>query len=200
VPPGTDRPLAILLDPGFVAIDVETTGLNPRRDAVVAIAAIPFEAGRAGPGLVSLINPGRPIPTAATAIHGIDDAAVTRAPALDAVLPRFDAVCAGQIVVGHDVTFDLAVLARARGAAPPQVNVMLDTRRLARAARPDLRDTRLETLAARLGISAAGRHTADGDARMAGQILIALLPMLSARGVATLADALRLQRLVSPYD
>jgi DNA polymerase III epsilon subunit-like protein len=107
---GDSTPLDALLDPGFVAIDVETTGLNPRRDAIVAVAAIPFEAGRSRPGFVTLVNPRRPIPAQSTAIHGINDAAVATAPSIVEVLPRFDSVCTRRIVIGHDVAFDVAVL------------------------------------------------------------------------------------------
>src|SRR5438552_6441986 len=94
-------PIDALLGVGFVAIDLETTGLDARRDVVVAIAAVPFEDGRPRDGLVTLVNPGRSIPPASTAIHGIDDAAVVGAPFLHEVLPRFEAVCTHRIVVGH---------------------------------------------------------------------------------------------------
>lgn len=189
---GDATPVDALLDTGFVAIDLETTGLNARRDAVVALAAIPFERGIARPGLVTLVHPGRPIPPQSTAIHGIDDAAVGSAPSLAEVLPRFDALCARRFVVGHDVAFDVAVLAHGRtapaGLAP---RLALDTRRLSRAS--GFRDTRLEELAARLGVSVVGRHSADGDARMAGEVLVALLPILRRGGVRTIGDILRLQ-------
>jgi DNA polymerase III epsilon subunit-like protein len=185
-----DLPIETLLDPGFVAIDLETTGLDPRRDDVVAMAAIPFVAGQAQPGYVSLVDPGRPIPPASIRIHGIDDARVVGAPVLDDALVRFDAMCAGHVVVGHDVAFDVAVLARARrrrGMPEPDVIIVLDTRRLAVALHPSWRPhAELETVATRLGIAVVGRHTPDGDARLAGAILVALLPQFRHRGVHTL--------------
>jgi DNA polymerase-3 subunit epsilon len=188
--PGHDVPISTLLDPGFVALDLETTGLDPRRDDVVAAAAIPFVHGRPQPGYVTLVDPGRPIPAASTRIHGIDDARVAGAPAMDEVLPRMDAVCAGRPLVGHDVAFDLAVLARARrrrGLPRPEL-VALDTRRLAVALHPGWRrDAELERVAARLGIEVSGRHTAEGDARLAGMIMLALLDQFRRRGVMTIA-------------
>jgi DNA polymerase III epsilon subunit-like protein len=203
LPPDATGPLDRLLEPGFVAIDLETTGLDPRRDAIVSAAAIPFVQGRPQRGFVSLVNPGRPIPPAATAIHGIDDAAVAGAPAIDRVLAALEAAFAVRIVVGHDVAFDLAVLAHARAtlgrrAEPP---IALDTRRLARLALPRGADSRLEAVAARLGLDGAGRHTAEGDARMAGEILVALLPALRARwGVRTVAELLQLQQSAPRHD
>ncbi len=195
-------PLDSLLDPGFVSIDVETTGLDRRRDAIVSLAAIPFARGLPGAGFVSLVDPARPIPAASTAIHGIDAVAVAGAPAIAEALVPFNAACAGRIVVGHDVGFDLAVLDRARAThgVPCPHPVVVDTRRLVRATRPDIHDTRLEVVAARLGVPTRGRHTADGDARMAGAVMLALLPALRARGAATIADALRLARAARLHD
>ena len=186
--PAHDVPIDALLDPGFVAIDLETTSLDPRRADVVSLAAIPFLGGRPQPGYVTLVDPRRPIPAASTRIHGIDDARVAGAPSLDEALPRFDAVCTGRLLVGHDVAFDVAVLARARrrgGAAGPEV-LALDTRRLAVALHPEWRQhAELETVAARVGIEVRGRHTAEGDARMAGEVLVALLEEFRRRGVTT---------------
>lgn len=196
---GDATPLDALLEPGFVAIDLETTGLNARRDVVVAVAAIPFEGGRPREGFVALVNPGRPISPASTAIHGIDDAAVAAASPVHEVLPAFTAACDRRIIVGHDVGFDLAVLARARTTPAGLTHrLALDTRRLARAS--GYRDSRLEVVAADLGIPVTDRHTAEGDARMAGEILLALLPALPRRGVRTLGDLLRLQRGAPAHD
>jgi DNA polymerase III epsilon subunit-like protein len=196
--PRADTPLDVLLDPGFVAIDLETTGLDSRRDSIVSMAAIPFVGGRPQQGHVTLVNPGRPIPMASTRIHGIDDAAVVAAPALDDVLPAFDAVCAGAVVAGHDIPFDLAVLRRVRRSrayAEPHA-LALDTRRLAVALHPSWRRVaELESVAERLGIPVVGRHTADGDARLAGHVLVTLLPQFRARGVRTLRDLVRAQKL-----
>lgn len=200
--PDARLPLAALLDPGFVAIDLETTGLDPRRDAIVSIAAIPFVRGQAEPGFVSFVDPGRAIPASATAIHGIDRAAVAGAPSVREALPLFDAVCAGRVVLGHDVHFDMAVLRRARGAhgAGCEPVAVLDTRRLVRVLRPDISDTRLEQVAARLGLSTTGRHTADGDARMAGEVMLALLPELRSRGAATIVDVVHIQGTSRLHD
>jgi DNA polymerase III epsilon subunit-like protein len=183
--------LDVLLDPGFVAIDLETTGLDPRRADVVSLAAIPFVGGRPQPGFVTLIDPRRPIPPASTRIHGIDDRRVAGAPTLDAALPQVDSACAQAVIVGHDVGYDIAVLKRARrlrGLPEPRTTA-LDTRRLAIALHPSWRHrAELEMVAGRLGIPVVGRHTADGDARLAGRILLALLPEFRKRGARTVDD------------
>jgi DNA polymerase III epsilon subunit-like protein len=184
-------PLDALLDPGFVAIDLETTGLDPRRAEVVSVAAIPFVTGLPQTGFTTLIDPRRAIPLASTRVHGIGDHHVVGAPILEAVLPRIDIACDGAIVVGHDVGFDVAVLKRARRERhlPEPRMITLDTRRLAVALNPSWRHrAELEALAQRFDIPVVGRHTAEGDARLAGSILLALLPEFRRRGARTVDD------------
>jgi DNA polymerase III epsilon subunit family exonuclease len=180
---------------GFVAIDLETTGLDPRRDAVVAVAAVPYVAGWAEPAHAALVNPGRPIPPASTAIHGITDAMVREAPAIGEVLPALERVWGGRVLVGHNVGFDVAILnreLRGHGRAP-LASPALDVGRLAAALHPEWRDVALEALAARLGVAVTGRHTAEGDARAAGDLLPALLPELVARGFRTVPELIWFQ-------
>jgi DNA polymerase III epsilon subunit-like protein len=185
---------------GFIAIDLEATGLDPRRDRIVAVAALKFIEGKTVPELVTLVNPGRTIPASATSIHGIDDAMVTGAPDEVSAIERLDAITAEQVIVGHGVAFDIAVLARARGAAtaPRPPRAVLCTQRLAASLYPGWPDCSLEGLCERLGVRLERRHTADGDAETAGQLLLRLLPLLQQRGIRTLAEALWLQDATGP--
>jgi DNA polymerase III subunit epsilon len=185
-----------LLTMGFVALDLETTGLDTRRDAIVSLAAVPFVDGRSQPGYVTLVNPRRPIPAASTDIHGITDSMVADAPPVEDVIPRLVAACGSRTIVGHGIDFDLSVLARdaraqglARLTAPA-----LDTQRLAAGLHPAWSDLDLEQIAARLGVTVVGRHTAEGDALMAGRIFLALLPELAQRGFRSVSEMLWLQR------
>jgi DNA polymerase-3 subunit epsilon len=179
----------------FVAIDLETTGLDARSDAIVALAAIPFVAREPGPGLVTLVQPGRPIPPGSTAIHGITDAMVTDAPRLEPALRALENAVGRDVIVGHGLAFDLAVIARERRAhrLPPLSNRTLDTLRLAAALHRDWVDLSLDTVAARLGVTVEGRHSADGDAVAAGRILLAMLPALMGKGIRTVPELLWFQ-------
>ena len=195
--PQDRRPLATLLD-GFVAIDLETTGLDATRDGAVAVAIVPFRGGQPIGGYETLVNPGRPIPAASTRIHGITDGMVMAAPRLGEVLDGIEALLGGHAVVGHGVAFDLAILERARKVRhrPPLPNTALCTMRLAAALHPGWMDVTLEALATRLGVPVVGRHTVRGDALVAGALMLGLLPELARRGHRTLADAVWFQRSV----
>jgi DNA polymerase III epsilon subunit family exonuclease len=195
--PEDRRPLAMLRS-DFVAIDLETTGLDAGRDAAVAVAVVPFRGGEPIGGYETLVNPGRPIPAASTRIHGITDEMVAAAPRLGEVLDEIEALCGHHVVVGHGVAFDLAILERVRRLhhRPPLGNTALCTMRLAAALHPGWTEVTLESLATRLGVPVVGRHTARGDALVAGALMLGLLPELARRGHRTVADALWFQRSV----
>jgi NAD(P)-dependent dehydrogenase (short-subunit alcohol dehydrogenase family) len=71
---------------------------------------------------------------------------------------------------------------------------VLDTLLLAAVAHPEEQEHTLESMAARLGLTVIGRHTALGDARLTGEILLRLLRMLAAHGIVTLGEARRAAR------
>ena len=98
------RPLA--------AIDVESTGVDTSRDRVVEVAAVKFTPG--GPSEVyrRLVNPGVPIPAAATAVHGVTDADVAAAPPFVAIAHDLRRFLEGCDLAGFGVaSFDLPLLA-----------------------------------------------------------------------------------------
>jgi DNA polymerase-3 subunit epsilon len=101
----------VLADPDRVAVlDCETTGL-PRKGAplpyMVELAVLD---GRGTPLIDSLIDPGVPIPAAASAVHGLTDADVCGAPRFEAVVPELAAAVAGRRVVIYNARFDVTML------------------------------------------------------------------------------------------
>ena len=77
------RPLAFF--------DLETTGTDPSRDKIVEIAVIRVDPGGEREATTHRINPERPIPPEATAVHGIADSDVASAPRfLEVARPLLD--------------------------------------------------------------------------------------------------------------
>ncbi len=192
IPPDTSysTPL-IALD--AVALDTETTGLAARTARLVQVAALPVVAGRMRPDdrFERLVNPGIPIPKATVAIHGITDAKIADAPAFAEIAGLLEAYIGRAVVIGYAVAYDLAVLEREyalAGRPAPRLRA-LDVRTLARLAAPSLADYSLEALCEWLDVKISGRHTALGDARAAGEIFLALVPLLRAKDIRTLAAA-----------
>lgn len=166
--------------------------MAPRTDRIVSLAAVRFGAGcREEAAFDTLVDPGRPIPAASVAIHGIRDDMVRGSPPLEAVLPAFRAFVGPAIPIAHMGAFDLAFLQRPlRRAGLATLERMLDTAVLAARLLPPLPELSLDAVCAYLGIPVVGRHTAIGDARLAAAVLARMLPELERRGASTLQAAL----------
>jgi len=194
-PAGGFHPAVALAALPAVVLDGETTGLDVRSDRLVSIAAVRLHGARAYPAIAldRLVHPGRAIPALATAVHGITQRMVEAAPPAREVLPEVGAFLEGKAVIGHNIGFDLALLAAEAGRAgllwrqPPS----LDTGHLAAALFPEIKDLNLETLAERFHVPVEGRHTALGDCLVTAAVWRRLLRALEAEGVTTFDGALR---------
>lgn len=176
-----------------VVIDLEATGLDARYARAVQIGGVRISNGRIPDEekLDLLVNPGIPMPPAATAIHGITDADVKSAPLFPEIISRIEAFVGDSIVLGHTIRYDLSILKREyelsnREWRPPRA---LDVRALARLAAPTLASHSLESLCDWLNVPLVGRHTAVGDAETTARLFLALVPLLRERGIRTVAEA-----------
>ena len=170
----------------YLALDFETTGLDPARERVVEIGAIrfvPVTAGLSGAegrratelgAMASLVKPGIRMPREVIAIHGITGEDVEDAPPFKEVAPALSALASGAYIVAHNAPFDLAFLRAelARAGLPPPLNPVIDTRLLAKAAFPGLSSYRLVHLASRFGIEPGRAHRALDDARTCMDLLV----------------------------
>ncbi|MEU8516392.1 3'-5' exonuclease [Kitasatospora sp. NPDC048722] len=97
----------LLADPATVILDTETTGLH---DAARIVEIAVYSA--TGEKLLDrLVDPGEPIPEAASAIHRITDADVAGAPTFGELLPELTDVLAGRRIVIYNRAYDRARLA-----------------------------------------------------------------------------------------
>jgi DNA polymerase-3 subunit epsilon len=194
--PPAARPEAdtLLAELPAVSLDTETTGLDVRRDRLLALGAVRLHGARvyAAETFDRLINPARRIPPASTAIHGITDAMVAAAPSFAGIAADLAEFCGARIWIGHNIGFDAAILRREAALAGIawEEPVALDTLRLFAALRPRAPDVELDAVAVELGVDVIGRHTALGDALVTAEVYRRLLPLLAEAGVTTLQAAL----------
>jgi DNA polymerase-3 subunit epsilon len=185
-----DTPLDEL--PGIV-VDTETTGLNVSRDRIISFGSVRVHGTHVYRAETHdiLVNPAMPIPKRSIAVHGITDAMVAAAPTLDASWPDMRAALSGRVVIGHNIGFDAAILAREaeRLGERWRPSALIDTLLLAAALEPKRKDLTLDGLAASYAIPVAGRHTALGDALVTAQLYVRLVDRLKAHGVVTVAQA-----------
>lgn len=68
------------LDQIYVALDLETTGLDPARDTIIEVGAVKFQNDQVIDTFQTFVNPGRNIPEFIQRLTGISPQQVKRAP------------------------------------------------------------------------------------------------------------------------
>jgi DNA polymerase-3 subunit epsilon len=171
--------IAALADLSLVVVDVETTGWLEDEGEITEVGAVRLTHGQLTGEFSSLVRPRLPIPEDITALTGITDEMVGRAPLPAAALRTFLAFASDCVLVAHNAPFDLGFLTAACAAChiawPPAA--VLDTAVLARLLlRPDeVPDCRLSTLADYFAATTAPCHRALPDAKATADVLTALL-------------------------
>jgi len=156
----------------YISLDLETTGLDADRDAIIEIGALKFRDGETLETFSTFVNPGRPIPRPITDLTGIRDDDVAGAPGLQAVLPRLARFAGQWPIVGHSVGFDLNFLRRHSLLLE---NKALDTFELASILLPHAERYSLGALSHLLGIELKQAHRALDDAQATYHLFQALL-------------------------
>lgn len=156
----------------YVAIDIETTGLD-RSARIIELGAVRIRHGRKVASYSQLVNPQIPIPAKVTQITGITDRDVRHQPTIDKALPRFYAFCGRDTWIGHNIRrFDIPVIAREAqrvGAGMPDVS-FYDTLEVSQTLLPQLDRHRLLDLIRYFGIAKTERHRAADDAAQTAQV------------------------------
>jgi len=172
----------------LLGFDLETTGVNRFDDSPVSFALVRVRGGQVVERVTAIVDPGRPIPAEATAVHGITD---ERARREGMELDRATDLLASALVsasrhgvpiVGIKLDFDLTmvdVLCRRkddlglaeRGWLGPALDVLVLDRHVD-PFRPGRRT--LVDLCANYGVPIDRAHSAEADALAAARVLLAL--------------------------
>jgi DNA polymerase-3 subunit epsilon len=164
-----NRPLAVL--------DLETTGVDPQTDRIVEVSVLKVLPDGDRQHRTCRVNPGIPIPAAATAVHGITDADVAGEPSFGQVAAALEEFLRGCDLCGFNIKrFDLPLLyAEFRRAGVPFVlegRALVDPQEIYHHfERRDL------TSAVRfyLGRAHHGAHSAAADVLATAEVLDAML-------------------------
>ena len=203
-PPGCSTPVDQL---PLLAVDVETTGLDPRRDRVLAVGYVPVDGDRivlGGAGSVVVrsgvdeVDDG--VGQSAT-VHGITDDDVAEGVSGEQTLDLLFDALAGRVLLAHysriEVDFLGALCRRRYGVRPPLTAVDtlgLQRRLTGRAIDMDFtadlhpEDLRLWGARTRYGLPRYRAHDALVDAVACAELYLAQLPELRQRGARTLRD------------
>jgi ATP-dependent DNA helicase DinG len=145
----------------MIALDLETTGLDPASDEIIEIGAVALDNGVIGRTFQTLINPGMPIPELVVNLTGISDEDVRDAPPVGDVLQALADFVGDAPLIAHNATFDRAFLHRQDVLLG---NAFFDTLAIADILLPQVERLNLGALTHTFEVDLKGSHRALADA------------------------------------
>ncbi|NOT50498.1 MAG: GIY-YIG nuclease family protein [Chitinophagaceae bacterium] len=160
----------------YAIVDIETTGAYAAANSITEISIHVFDGEKVTQKFETLINPGQPIPNYISAMTGITDKMVAKAPAFEEVAQKIHAILHDKIFIAHNVSFDYSFIKGHLREAGFELNCKkLCTVRLSRKIFPGFTSYSLGKLCDSLGIIINDRHRAGGDTEATTKIFQLLL-------------------------
>ncbi len=188
----------MISDTSFIVVDLETTGLEPRLDRIIEIAAVKVVNGEIVDEWDTLVNPGIFIPQISTDISGISSEMVKESPKFVEVAEEYlKFIGEESVFVAHNVDFDRMFLNKHldRNGFGEMSNPYLCTFRLAKQVHPNLSRYGLGALAELFDIELAQAHRALHDARATAHLFNKFLRVLQDGGLKRVKDIPHIQNL-----
>ena len=181
----------------FVAIDLETTGLDAGLDSIIELGAVRFREGVEVERYSQLVNPGKKLPQEITELTGITEEDLVDAPRIDRVAADFIEFVGDSHIVGQNFYFDLGFLESARPTTEHfktarTMPISHDTRIAARFLTPCNDGFGLAKLCERYKVTNRSHHRATDDAAATAELFAILLQKMVLVPLPQIADAMRL--------
>jgi DNA polymerase-3 subunit epsilon/ATP-dependent DNA helicase DinG len=173
----------------YVALDVETTGLEAGMDEIIEIGAVKFRGHEVLETFAQLVKPRQALPLKITRLTGITADDLTTAPRFNAIAPDFVRFVKNYPLVGHSIGFDVTML-RAQGMHFAQP--VYDTFDMATLLLPQAPIYKLSALADHLGVAHPDDHRALNDADVCRQVFLHLLQRIETLDIDELGEITRL--------
>ncbi|HEY0733592.1 MAG TPA: helicase C-terminal domain-containing protein [Herpetosiphonaceae bacterium] len=176
----------------FVAIDVETTGLEAGTDEIIEVAAVKFRETEVLETFQRLVRPRHSLPIKIAQLTGINAEDLETALPFPQVAPDFVRFVKSYPIIGHSVGFDVRMLG-AQGLKLAQPSY--DTFELATLLMPGQPSYNLGALAASLNIPHPDAHRALADADVSRQLFVSLLQRIGRLDDTTLNEIVSLSKM-----
>ena len=177
------------LDEAIVCFDLETTGLDRKRDAITEIGAVVLEHGEVKERFQTFADPQRRLPPNIVQLTGITDEMLVGAPSQEEAIRAFLAFADGRPLAAHNAEFDIGFVREGcRRYGIDFAPTFVDTLPLAQNLLPDLGKYKLDIVCRHLELPDFEHHRASDDAAMVGYMLVPFIKMLRERGVGTLQE------------
>lgn len=156
----------------YVLVDIETTGLSPVEDEIIEIGAIKVKDNKMVDTYDQLIKIDRILPEFITNLTGITDEMLQTGKMPDIVLNEFIDFVGTNVIIGHNVNFDLGFLINKckKYLNYNLSNDYIDTLYMARRLVPNSVNYKLGTLAKLFNISYAGAHRGLKDVEITYEV------------------------------
>lgn len=172
----------------FVAVDVETTGLDRASDEIIEVAIVRFTRQEVIDTWSTLVRPSRMPGPEIVQLTGIRPEDLVDQPAFDEVRSTVREKIGALPIVGHTVDFDIDML---QAAGLHLANRPIDTYRLSSLFLYGLPAYNLQAVAAGLDVRVDDVHRALADAETARRILLTMIPLMQRYSTTTLMHAAR---------
>lgn len=149
----------------YVAVDLETTGLNPKQDKIIEIGAVRVLDGEIEETRTYMVDPRRELEERITGLTGIKDQDLAGAPGIETVIGPVLEFCSDLPLLGHQIIFDYSFLKRAavnQGMSFEKDGI--DTLKLCRRFMPEEEKKNLSLACRYFGIVHGREHRAFEDA------------------------------------
>ena len=164
----------------YTVVDIETTGMNWNFCNILEISGLKVRNKEIVEEFSELINPHEPIPYFIRNLTGITDEMVYNAPELKEVLIKFKEFLKDDIIVGHNVNFDVNFLYDnfINVLNEPLTNNFVDTLRISRKLLPELKHHKLDNLIDYYDIKSRDKHRALNDCILTNEVYIDMCKMV----------------------
>jgi DNA polymerase-3 subunit epsilon len=180
----------------FVAFDLETTGFDRDKNAIIEIGIVRFSFNERGEFIKDrtysqLIDPLHSIPPEVQVITGISDDMVKGKPLIGDVLSEIKEMFEGaDYILGHNVNFDVSFLSKFVEFTAPAI----DSQFFAETFLPGLTSYSLDVIPFETGIDRGAAHRALDDSIVSAEVFL-----LALRQFAALDESLK-KNIISLYE
>jgi len=189
-----------MLPQNFIALDLETTGLDAEKDEIINIALVRFENGAIAKSVDFLVKPQKEVPAFVYYLTGIAKNEIDEAKPFKEIAPQILEFIGDLPLVAHNATFDskIFLLALSRNGIKSKDFVFWDSLAIAQAAWT-FESHKLVNLIKQLKIEVSASHRALPDAEACGKVFLLGLEELE-KNSSTIRENLKKMATGTSYE
>ena len=158
----------------FIALDLETTGLDPKTDEIIEVGLSLFDGGKVVNEFINTVNPGKCVSDNILMLTGITQEELDKSTSITELLSEIKNFIKDKPLVGHNISFDTNFLKKYL----PISNYSYDTLKLSKIFLPFASSHKLSYVADYLGIPYENIHRAGDDAQLSGRVFLKLYEII----------------------